>query len=896
MFAKYEPLEMKKSIRALGIIVCLIAWGTSAVYADRITNAYKQLQKGRYDKVKSLLDKAISRQSVNAGAHYVYALYFLTKENPAYQVDSSYTHIMRSLSHYAQIEKDDSTTWAKVGITQTSIDRHRQKVEGVAFGLAKRKNNIEAFQAYIDRFTSAREIKQAIRLRNRLAWEIAQGKHSIGAYQNFIKTYPKATQVKEAQKRIDFFVYKAETNPATLKNLETFLAHYQQNVYRDSAINQVFDLVSVNHQKTTYQQFAKKYANSTAAKRAGDWLMSMYQNEGKLQAFHDNFAEYHAINYVEQLLQVDSLQYFPILEAGNYGFIDQSGQLRIPIKYQQIFKDYLCDGIQDRFIFVRQNNLTGVIDKLGKAIIPVRYDKIENIADGIFGVTKNGFQGAFHQSGFEILPVVYDKIERLNQYFLKVRRNGLWGVATFNGKLIVDCNFTEIDKRANSFVLFRKDSRYALVKNKQIFDQFVKKQFSIQIKYDDVEWIGGAYIKVTDQNKQGVVDTTGQLVLPPSFVKIKDLSIGWAAQASDTTQWQLYTRKGKQVSNDNFEQVSTHSKFFVAKTKGKWGAIDTLGKILEPFKRDSLIFIGEALLTFKGKQVLARLKGQEKPLNLTPYKYIRGEKGNYPGAVPFIYIESRYRKKGLISQSGKKMLSAVYDEFSILANDLFSVKRFGKYGLVDTNRKIILPIRYQGISHMKGGYQGLLLNRKFGLYHYKRKIKIEPKFSSIPRPYSEKADNRLFVVRKNGGFGLIDDKSREMIATKYQKIEYWSDSVALIKNESDNWFLYDFVNRQRLKTQEFSQLQYLKKDESEIIALVSKGKYGILSNKRGLLIPMEYDLIYNLGSVDAPMFFAERQYAGGKSFVVSYINHQQKVIWNKIMQEADYHKILCEQY
>ena len=149
-------------MKKLGIIVCLLALLASQAYADRVTNAYKQLQKGRYDKTKSLLDRAINKQPINAGAHYIYALYFLTKENPAYQVDSSYNHVLLALSHYAQIEKDDSTTWAKVGITLTSIERHRRKVEGVAFGLAKKQHTIAAYQAYIDRFTTAREVKQAI--------------------------------------------------------------------------------------------------------------------------------------------------------------------------------------------------------------------------------------------------------------------------------------------------------------------------------------------------------------------------------------------------------------------------------------------------------------------------------------------------------------------------------------------------------------------------------------------------------------------------------------------------------------------------------------------------------------------------------------------------------------
>jgi hypothetical protein len=51
-------------------------------------SALNNLEKKRWDKVNSNLNKAIRKDSLSVAAHYISSLFFFSPENPAYQIDS----------------------------------------------------------------------------------------------------------------------------------------------------------------------------------------------------------------------------------------------------------------------------------------------------------------------------------------------------------------------------------------------------------------------------------------------------------------------------------------------------------------------------------------------------------------------------------------------------------------------------------------------------------------------------------------------------------------------------------------------------------------------------------------------------------------------------------------
>ena len=75
---------------------------------------------------------------------------------------------------------------------------------------------------------------------------------------------------------------------------------------------------------------------------------------------------------------------------GKYGFIDNTGQVVIPPKYD------LAWDFSEGLARVSQNGKYGFIDKTGKVVIPLKYDKADSFYNGVAGVLDHSTGEAFY--------------------------------------------------------------------------------------------------------------------------------------------------------------------------------------------------------------------------------------------------------------------------------------------------------------------------------------------------------------------------------------------------------------------------------------------------------------------------------------------------------------------
>src|SRR5690606_41797358 len=88
-------------------------------------------------------------------------------------------------------------------------------------------------------------------------------------------------------------------------------------------------------------------------------------------------------------------------------------------------------------------------------------------------------------------------------------------------------------------------------------------------------------------------------------------------------------------------------------------------------------------------------------------------------------------------------------------------------------------------------------------------------------------------------------------------------------------------------------LKYVSDNESTQ-AIISKGtQYGVSSDRNLELLPPTYDDILNLGTVDQPIYFAEKRVTEAGLFVVIYYNADGEVIHKQTFSEEDYDHIYC---
>lgn len=75
---------------------------------------------------------------------------------------------------------------------------------------------------------------------------------------------------------------------------------------------------------------------------------------------------------------------------GKYGFIDNTGQVVIPPKYD------LAWDFSEGLARVSQNGKAGFIDNTGKVVIPLKYDKAYSFYNGVAGVLDRSTGEAFY--------------------------------------------------------------------------------------------------------------------------------------------------------------------------------------------------------------------------------------------------------------------------------------------------------------------------------------------------------------------------------------------------------------------------------------------------------------------------------------------------------------------
>ncbi|HZX74971.1 MAG TPA: hypothetical protein VFE57_11150, partial [Cyclobacteriaceae bacterium] len=69
---------------------------------------------------------------------------------------------------------------------------------------------------------------------------------------------------------------------------------------------------------------------------------------------------------------------------------------------------------------------------------------------------------------------------------------------------------------------------------------------------------------------------------------------------------------------------------------------------------------------------------------------------------------------------------------------------------------------------------------------------------------------------------------------------------------------------------------------------------GVVSNVHGVVLPSNFSSIANVGSAEAPLYFAEKHVEEAEIYVVIYYDQHGKLIRRQVYEEDEYDKIVCE--
>jgi len=137
----------------------------------------------------------------------------------------------------------------------------------------------------------------------------------------------------------------------------------------------------------------------------------------------------------------------------------------------------------------------------------------------------------------------------------------------------------------------------------------------------------------------------------------------------------------------------------------------------------------------------------------------------------------RYKGKwGLIDSNGREVIRIKYDNIGNLYNNRIYVELNHKWGYIDKTGKEVIPLKYDQAYSFVDGLAIIVLNGKCGYINIKGEELIPPKYDSV-----NDFEKGFAKIKLKNKWGLIDRKGREIIPPKYDDIGSFNNGIARIR-------------------------------------------------------------------------------------------------------------------
>jgi len=437
------------------------------------------------------------------------------------------------------------------------------------------------------------------------------------------------------------------------------------------------------------------------------------------------------VNNSGKKVEIKSTTYYTAYENGNFGVIDNDGNIVI----SPLYDEFIAIPNKTKAIFVCTYDVN---DKDGTYKTKVINDKNEEII-----------------KGYDEISAIDNYDSKQNIWFednvLRVKKNDKYGLVDFSGAEVLPCEYDEIYalKSVNSNFIVKKDGNIGLVNEKG--------QTIIKPEYKDIKTLKeeykNEYIIIDNDNHYGVISTSGEILVEPKYDDIKSVNSSESFAVKENDTWKLYNSSNKkividkgyddivEVKNDNIVVVKdgkygvinsskkeiinpqyddlkyAFSIYYIAKKDGKYGVIDTENKAVIDFKYQSMTYVEN------GGFILA----DKSDTKTDVFDNNLGKK--ISGIVSEINTEIGYLK--VYTNNEYKYYNFKLEEKNssdlVTANTLFLSKKDNKYGFVDKSKNVVVEYIYDDATEQNSnGYAAIKKDGVWGSINKAGTIVKEP--------------------------------------------------------------------------------------------------------------------------------------------------------------------------
>lgn len=396
-------------------------------------------------------------------------------------------------------------------------------------------------------------------------------------------------------------------------------------------------------------------------------------------------------------------------EEGLYGIIDTQGKPVLKTKWEGLLNFHYD------LAAAKKNGKWGYLDRSGNVVIDFQWDYVSSFRkEGIalvfngtlskYGAPETGKYGFIDRQGNLLFDTFWEDAYSFDDGVARVRIEGKWGVIKTDGSYLLKPRWDYISPFFLGIATVFKGTLWDFGTPHVGKHGYIDSQGNLFIdaKWDDAGTFGDDLAAVKSGNHYGYINKEGNFVLKPQWFEAGNFYDGRAlvCNGEENTLFESYIQQKEYryidtqgniiYENSHMEDARDFSCGYACiKLDGKWGAIDTSGKIAVTPQWD---YIADA--TDDGNFIVFRG-------TLDIYGF--PENGSY----------------GVVSGHGITLVATEWDEIKHLTPHGAAVKKKGQWGLVDFLGNVITSPQWDDIDAFSSNGLAAVVRKEIG-YDFKK--------------------------------------------------------------------------------------------------------------------------------------------------------------------------------
>lgn len=519
--------------------------------------------------------------------------------------------------------------------------------------------------------------------------------------------------------------------------------------------------------------------------------------------------------------EISEYKYFTLEQNQKYGVIDRNGNIVIEAEYGAV---QIPNPSKAIFVCVKEYNentkeYETVVYNEKKEVLLSNYKNVQAISiytnvnstpyeKSVLTYKENGKYGLINLEGKQITKPVYDEISSINykEGTFLVKQNELEGIINMKGKVIIKCEYESVTS----------DNYYSENGNKKQAGFIVSK-------------------KTEDGYRYGYANYRGTIILNPIYTQLERVT----EIANEKGVYFIAFKNGqagllknnKEILNYEYEDIQYNvlGSIFVTKRNGKYGAVNQEGTTVLYPEYDNVYTGGMYLNALKDKDIfIFDLNGNK--IETNEVSKTKTENANY-----YITIDKNNKYK-VVDSKDNIIIDKDYTYIEYLPGDYFIVERDSKSGIIDSNGKSVIELKYDSISRInETDILQMETNKNIALYNLNMKEIVSMDNAIVKEVKDEKA---YILLYSDTDFKYLDKKGN--ILTSQNLFE---NNSLFAKNINGKW---GFVDKDgNLKVQNDYEL-VTDFNKYGFAGIKKDGKWGSINQNGEVVQKPTYDLKRNI--------------------------------------------------